>query len=959
MEGGPDDYGDGDVPPPSIKITAMNGDDDGDDGSAPPIPPIGEEIYGNAGDLAEDEEEDEDEDDGDVDKLPDFANEAAKELHRQIKIRKEQLEMAMGELDETKQRLTVMDEHAKNVGQEVGHTSDLVNAKKKEIETEDHLTQLVVREAGRYQQEFTRLTESNVMADDKLNMAQNEIFKGNERMDQFKLEMNWNQEELEQWALAAKQKEDDNLALQKYTRADESKIKEVTLVTEKLTKAVVEAKAKLEVETTETQARQIELDRTADEFRLVHAERQTLVKQWQDTIEAMRRRDASVAELATQYGEERRKLAEQLEVLNQQRELLASVSTGNDDLEARTVQLERGVQHRREELMGSQAKLQDFTDELDVVKSELNAGAKALAKCRSENAQNARLLEEKKSALAEARRVYQETKKALGDEQAATERTELSAKEAEQNLAAAEAELKKRDLALAAMKEAMFKQTQALYQLRQDEATMISDISGAQSSARNLQSKIRGLDQESIRQQELIYNAEFQIQQMERKVSRGLGERSDEETKLLKKEIAGLEGELEGGKEQRKMLQAQCRKLNFELRAAQRMKEVAVKAQGALKEKIEELEKETVSYGQSLEALVRSKEDTMVNNDVLRLEVKRLRDALNTKADKVFNLENRKQQLLLSMEERKHEIGLHQEVQRAQLRAAEDEKHRITVELGGRRMAVEKLRDKYETLCKVSGVRSDEDGGEPKSQAYYLIQAAQKREELQRQGDEMDQEIRKAEKEIKALTHTLKHLAGMNSNFRQAHQKVELKGEDAERLRQLEEQSKVASDELFKKKKELQRLQTDLEEDGRRLEQVAAQGQRLEERNAHLESAKRQMESELEVQRDAVERISRKVTHMSVTHRQNSRRPVEGPGAGAGEENTLQELDFKCEATMDTLNNALFTLGQLGHEYPEIRDVLDSALRDASLTIPANPASRGGAGVGNNENEPPLSSRSN
>lgn len=46
-------------------------------------------------------------------------------------------------------------------------------------------------------------------------------------MDRFKLQMNWNQEELEQWALAAKQKEEDNLALQKYARADEVKIKEL------------------------------------------------------------------------------------------------------------------------------------------------------------------------------------------------------------------------------------------------------------------------------------------------------------------------------------------------------------------------------------------------------------------------------------------------------------------------------------------------------------------------------------------------------------------------------------------------------------------------------------------------------------------------------------------------------------------------------------------------------------
>lgn len=35
-------------------------------------------------------------------------------------------------------------------------------------------------------------------------------------MPQFKLLMNWNQEELEQWSLAQQQKEEDNQALDKY-----------------------------------------------------------------------------------------------------------------------------------------------------------------------------------------------------------------------------------------------------------------------------------------------------------------------------------------------------------------------------------------------------------------------------------------------------------------------------------------------------------------------------------------------------------------------------------------------------------------------------------------------------------------------------------------------------------------------------------------------------------------------
>lgn len=60
----------------------------------------------------------------------------------------------------------------------------------------------------------------------------------------------------------------------------------------------------------------------------------------------------------------------------------------------------------------------------------------------------------------------------------------------------------------------------ALYQLREKEANMIGEINNILSAKKNIKGNIHKLEQEILKQQELLYNVDFQIQLMERKVSK-------------------------------------------------------------------------------------------------------------------------------------------------------------------------------------------------------------------------------------------------------------------------------------------------------------------------------------------------------------------------------------------------------------------------------------------------------
>jgi multidrug resistance efflux pump len=117
-----------------------------------------------------------------------------------------------------------------------------------------------------------------------------------------------------------------------------------------------------------------------------------------------------------------------------------------------------------------------------------------------------------------------------------------------------------------------------------------------------------------------------------------------------------------------------------------------------LETNIQELTLENEMARNDLDKVQQIKQKTLVHHDISKLEIKKLRDTVNVEADRVYGLENRKYQLEMSMEEREKEIQVHKDILISEQKAAEEERHKVAVELQRRNTKVKNLRIKFEGL---------------------------------------------------------------------------------------------------------------------------------------------------------------------------------------------------------------------------------------------------------------------
>lgn len=701
------------------------------------------------------------------DQLPsEILNEENKELSRKVKEQQIILREKEKEKDQLKDRIELLDQHLNSVKSEVTHTQSLVNSKHKEIETENHLRQLAERELGRLSTELKKYEKEFAELQDHLDRVQNEIFKANESLDKFKIQMNFNQEELEQWALAEKQKEEDMLQIERFQRKDDSKIKEMSMLIEKLTKALKDKKQEYENEITETQAAQIELNKTAEDFKILHKERQEHLKQWEEAIQSMKMRDEIIKKEGERFALGKKQIREKQDILFQQTKELEMHQQENREIQQRIAKINRELEKKRTNLELLKSQIVELDDEIDVLRNTLAKASNDLNSQQIENKLLSEQLEQKKEKLENLKILQEKETEKLSNAKETLLSLEDQANAVEKFLKDQQISLKEKEKRLRELKEEQYKQSEELFKFRQQQANFVAEIGGTNAQNKNMQAKIVQMDNEAYKQQELLYNIGFQIQNMERKVHRAQGNRTEEEKEKLNAHIDALQSDLDAIEQQHGILSTELKKVSAEVRKYKSIVNKREEWRQSLESHVNELTLENDSHEKELKQLTRQKEDKMVNHDVLKLQVKRRRGLLMKRSDEVSGLENRKYQLELTFAEKENQVASQKAILTAELKSVEEERRNIALELSERKVQINKLKNKFDILTSRLNPNPDEEV----SQVKFLIQAIQEREELQRTGDMLDSEIQKLEREEAQMEKTLQLFKERNSvhmsNFR-------------------------------------------------------------------------------------------------------------------------------------------------------------------------------------------------
>ncbi|CAH8613690.1 unnamed protein product [Dicrocoelium dendriticum] len=765
-----------------------------------------------------------------------IANEENQQLIKKLEQLQQQLHERNSELELERSRVQRLVDHMENVKQEITYTAGLCELRRKEIDDENHQCRLTEREHGKLQQQMLCLKKLRQEVQEKMSSLENATFTKSAELEKVSSELNIDKKTLDELIQINEAKNKDVMLMEKYIHKDSSQLKDLTLEMQRLTSTVRLKKDKLDTTYTRAQTYQLSLAGRCEETKTAHQERDMLIAQWEHVLKRMKDRDENLRQLTDRINETQTLVDQSKAVIKERSAFLREQEISAKEAERQLDDTVHAVGFAKTELKEAEERERNFGIELTALKNSVNKSAHDLESARSRMHQMRREKASKSKCLERLRQSVQEQQERLNFVVESKLTEEQLMNEADARLSAMEAGQEQLFRQLNSLRNDRFMASQRLEEVNTEEKKLTQSLQGADAFLRMANAKMKKADHQCLRHHEELYKQDFQIQMLERRIGRLTGERKDYDSSALERKIAELNCELDERTKIIRMLKEELSHLQHEVyrkkRESNTLAEQSAAAENSLRTSVLEVDialKEKEKMAATLQRL-------MVEQNLLKLETKRLFIGYQKRLDRVCNLEKSREALNLVVADRMHQIATHQAMLSSQYRIGTEENGRLKLEIQSRKSRIDKLIKRYEILIALMAPPEEE---EERSQTYYIIKAAQNKETLQQKGDQLDNETKQAEQELAALENTLAVMNGCNNVYRLSLAKLPPDAEELQLERELQEQLRVLSIKLRYDEAKLNEV--------RESEKTMSQtGERIEEELNSYRYQKRKLTTEVE-----------------------------------------------------------------------------------------------------------------
>uniref|UniRef100_A0A1Q3FT41 Coiled-coil domain-containing protein 39 n=1 Tax=Culex tarsalis TaxID=7177 RepID=A0A1Q3FT41_CULTA len=780
-----------------------------------------------------------------------IANEANRKLLEYVNKLAERKGAVANRVQASDARFGNLQVHLRSAQVEFDQNLKLLAEDKGQIDAEHGMLKLTENEGGRMRKMSREVQYQREDLEQHDQRAQKDMKKLASNMERFTERIKWAKAALVEWKQVMGNGEETNKLIEKYCKLDAGKAESLEARRKILEDKVSKRRTTLVALAEEYRSLEQVLERTSQLYRQAHTERRHLVLTWKEAVKHMNQREEDIKEVENEI-ERAREFSDLLnEDLKAQDEFLEEQQRNNTEIELGIAELNVEVSKLRNRLNALTDNVQLKTNEYQITRKAVQNVSNKLTSMRNKNrqalmeeAEKERQIHTNLSQLEELREKFENFRsKTLCAQERLRQLNEIVEQE--------ERQMKVLSDETARLSTALYRAQTQLVAMKDEEKLLRIEVHSTESGIGKIKAAMKVQEREIIRQTEISYNVDYNIEKLEERIANMKGENKQEGANRAHAKLVQAEAIYLARKQNYSLLQAQIAKVQIDFR---NLNTIYQQDYAEIERMVGKLKEKTliVEGGEKkLRQCTTENQERLVERSLLKMRIKQMESRVDKQNDKMYTLERHRMELETAITERLIDINSQKDMLMLKKKYLQDERATLKADISERTLKIEQLKNRYELSLDLLGKNDD---GTIVTATQIKIQNAQEKYILLREGSELNVKILKAEEDLKALENTLKVMNFSNESYKRGFQKVDEDNPDIQQLNQIQNDYckavtalKSVRTDLACNTENLHNLNEEREESDKGLE--AAQKARLDSNDILLKIQKELLDQKTKIQR--------------------------------------------------------------------------------------------------------------